>query len=93
MKIVVVKDWSGYSFEEMVDILDIDPGFFMVSNAKECTDGTMLYILFYSDKIGVPHIVFNNIDCYLKKNGDYNFSVFCDTKKKKIYDKYLFKNY
>ena len=51
----------------MVNNLDIDPECFMVSNAKECADGTMLYNLCYSDKIGVPHIVFNNIDCYLKK--------------------------
>ena len=51
----------------MINILDIDSEFFMVSNAKECTDGTVLYNLCYSDKIGVPNIVFNNIDCYFKK--------------------------
>ena len=51
----------------MVNILYIDSECFMVSNAKECTDGTMLYNLCYSDKIGVLHIVFNNIDCYFKK--------------------------
>ena len=53
---------SGYFFEEMVNILDTDPECFTVSNAKECADGTMLYNLCYSDKIGVQHIVFNNID-------------------------------
>ena len=63
-----IKDWSGYFFEEMVNILDIDPECFMVSSAKECTDGTMLYNLCYSDKTGVPHIVFNNIDCCFKKS-------------------------
>ena len=59
-----IKDWSGYFFEEMANILDIYPEFFMVTKAKECTDGTMLYNLCYSDKIAVPHNVFNNIDCY-----------------------------
>ena len=29
-----IKDWSGYFFEEMVNILDIDPECFMVSDAK-----------------------------------------------------------
>ena len=48
----------------MVNISGIGPECFMVSNAKECTDGTMLYNLCYSDKIGVPHIVFNNTNCY-----------------------------
>ena len=71
-----IKDWSGYFSEEIVNILDINPECFMVSNAKECTDGTILYNHCYSDKTGVPHIVFNNIDCYFKKNGDYNVFVF-----------------
>ena len=64
-----IKDWGGYLFEEMVNILDIGPECFRVSNAKECTDGTILYNLCYSVKIGVPNIVFNNIDCCFKKKG------------------------
>ena len=62
-----IKDWSGYFFEEMVNILDIDPECFMVANVKEFTDGTMLYNIYYSYKTGVPHIVFNNVDCYFRK--------------------------
>ena len=58
-----IKDWSGYFFEEMINILDTDSECFMVSDVK-CIDGKMLYNICYSDKIGVPHIVFNNIDCY-----------------------------
>ena len=33
----------------------------------------MICNLCYSDKIGVPKIVFNNIDCCFKKNKDYSF--------------------
>ena len=62
----------------MANILDIDPEYFMVSDTKECTDGTMVYNICYSDKTGVPHIVFNNIDCYFKKSGTSNFLVFCN---------------
>ena len=54
-----IKYWSGYFFEDMVNILDIDPECFMVSDTKECTDGTMIYNLCYSDKTDVSHIVFN----------------------------------
>ena len=57
-------DWSGYFFEEMVNILDIDPECFRINDTKQCTDGTIIYNIRYNDKIGVPHIVFNNIDCY-----------------------------
>ena len=78
-----IKDWSDYFFEEMVSILDINPELFMFVNVKECTDGTTFYNIYYSDKTGVPHIVFNNIDCYLKKNGDYSSLIFCDNKKNK----------
>ena len=49
----------------MLDILDIDPECFMVGNAKECTNGIMLYNIYYSNKTGVPHI--NNIDRYFLK--------------------------
>ena len=73
-----IKGWSGYFFEEMVNILDIDPECFMVSDTKECTDGTMVYNLCYFNKTGVPHIVFNNIDCYFIKSVTSNFLVFCD---------------
>ena len=78
-----IKDWSGYFFEEMVNILDIDPECFMVSDTKECTDGTMVYNICYSDKTGVPHIVFNNIDSYFKTRGTSNFLVFCNNDKSK----------
>ena len=37
-----IKDWSGYCFEEMINIQVIDPKCFMVSDAKKCTDGTMV---------------------------------------------------
>ena len=64
-----IKDWGGYFFEEMVNIFDINPECFMVGNVKKCTNGTMIYNIYYSDKASLPDIVFNNIDCYLKKNG------------------------
>ena len=78
-----IKDWSGYFFDEMVNILDIDPECFIVGNVKECTYGTMLYNIYYSDKTGVPHITFNNIGCYFKKDGDYSSLIFCDNDKNK----------
>ena len=55
----------------------------MVSDTKDCRDGTMIYNLCYSDKTGVPHIVFNNINCYFKKGDTFSFSVFCDNDKNK----------
>ena len=71
-----IKDWSGYLFEERVNILDIDLECFMVSDTKACIDGTMLYNLFYFDKSGVPHIVFNNIDCIFEKWETYSHLIF-----------------
>ena len=60
-----IKDWSGYFFEEMVNILGIDPKCFEINDTKQCTDGTIIYNIRYNDKIDVQHIVFNNIDCCL----------------------------
>ena len=42
-----------------------------------------MFNICYNDRIGVPHIVFNKIDCYLKKNGDYSSLIFCDNNKNK----------
>ena len=67
----------------MANILDIDPECFMVGNVKECTNETMLYNIYYSDKTGVPHIAFNNIDCYLKKLVTTVLLIFCNNNKNK----------
>ena len=87
-----IKDWSGYFFEEMINILDIDPECFMINDTK-CIDERILYNICYSDKISVPHIVFNNIECYFLKKMITIIFQFYVIIKKKIYDKYLFKNY
>ena len=47
-----IKDWSGYFFEKMVNILDIDPDCFGINDTKQCTDGTTMYNICYNDKIG-----------------------------------------
>ena len=78
-----IKDWSGYFFEEMVNILDIDPECFEINDTKQCTDGTIIYDIYYNDKICVPHIVFNNIDCCFKKNKLNSCLIFCDNNKNK----------
>ena len=62
-----IKAWSGYFFVEIVNILDIDLECFMVSDSKQCTDGTMIYNICYPGKIGVPHFFLNNIDCIFKE--------------------------
>ena len=36
----------------------------------------MVYNICYSDKIGVPRIDFNNIECFFKKSGDFSFLIF-----------------
>ena len=78
-----IKDWSGYFFEEMINILDIDARCFEINDTKQCTDGTIIYNICYNDKIGVPHIVFNNIDCYFKKHEWNSSLIFCDNNKNK----------
>ena len=59
-----IKDWNGYFFEEMVNILDIGPECFGINDTKQCADEAIIYNVCYNDKIGVSHITFNNIDCY-----------------------------
>ena len=66
-------------FGKTVNILDIDPECFEINDFKRCKDGTTICNLCYFDKIGVPHIVFDNIDCCFKKsmkNSDFRFLIF-----------------
>ena len=76
-------DWSGYIFKEMIIILDIEPEYFMVNDFKGCKDGSVLFNLCYSDESGVPHIVFNNIECIFRKCGIYSYLIFCESDKNK----------
>ena len=62
-----IKDWSGYFFREMVNILDIEPEYFMISDFKGCKDGSTLFNLCYCSEDSAPHIVFNNIRMYFYK--------------------------
>ena len=73
IKELKIKDWTGYFFKEMVNILDIKPEYFMVNDFKECKDGLILFNLCYSDETSVPHIIFNNIDCIFKKSKKYSY--------------------
>ena len=63
-----IIDWSGYFFKEMVNILDIDPEYFMVNDFKGCKDGSILFNLSYCEENGVIHIIFNNIEWNLLNN-------------------------
>ena len=56
-------DFSSYFFKEMINILDIELEYFMVNDFKGYKDGSVLFNLCYSDENGVPHILFNNIEC------------------------------
>ena len=67
----------------MVNILDIESEYFMVNDFKGCKDGSILFNLYYSDETGVPHIVFNDIECIFRKCGIYSYLIFCETNKNK----------
>ena len=77
-------DFSSYFFfKEMINILDIEPKYFMINDFKGCKDGLTLFNLCYSDENGVPYIVFNNIECIFKKSGIYSYLIFCESDKNK----------
>ena len=71
----------------MVNILDIQPEYFMVNHFKGIKDGSVLFSLCCSDETGVPHIVFNNIECIFRRSGLISYLIFCENKKKQVHDK------
>ena len=63
MKQLNIKDWSGYFFREIINIVDINPENFMANDFKGCKNGSVLFNLCYCSEDSEPHIVFNNIEC------------------------------
>ena len=85
-----IKDWSGYFFKEMVNILDIEPEYFIINDFNGCKDGSVLFNIAYCGENSVPHVVFNDIECILRKSRIYSYLVFCESEKnKKVIDYYL----
>ena len=76
-----IKDWSGYFFKEMVNILDIEPEYFTINDFKCCKDGSVLLNIAYCEENSVPHIVFNNIECIFRKSGIYSYLILCESNK------------
>ena len=77
------KDWSGYFFRETVNILDIEPEYFMVKDFKGRKDGSTIFNLCYFSEGSVPHFVFNDIQCIFRKSGVFSYLIFCETDKNK----------
>ena len=84
IKELKIKGWTGYIFKKMIDVLDIEPEYFMVNDFKGCKDGSTLFNLCYSGETRVPYITFNNIDCIFKKSGIYSYLIFFVIGKTKI---------
>ena len=63
-----IKDWNGYFFKEMVNILDIEPEYFMINDFKGIKDGSTIFNFFYCEENCVPHVVFNNIENVFLEN-------------------------
>ena len=89
VKELKIKDWSDYFFKETVNILEIQPEYFMVNDLKDCKSGSKIFNLCYCSEGSVPHIVFNNIECISRKSGVFSYLIFCESDK----NKNMFNNY
>ena len=76
-----LKDWSGYFFKEMVNILDIEPEYFMINDFKGCRDSSALFNLCYCSEDSVLHIVVNNIEYIFRKSGVFSYLIFYESDK------------
>ena len=79
-----IKNWNRYFFRETVNILDIEPEYFMVKDFTGCKDASTIFNLCYFSESSVPHIVFNDIQCILRKSGVFSYLIFCECDKTKI---------
>ena len=54
-------DWSGYFFKEMINILDIEPEYFMVNDFKGCREMVQCFSIYVTVKKIVFHTLFLTI--------------------------------
>ena len=45
IRILKTLDWSGYCYKEMVNIIDIQPEYFMINDFKSCKDSVLLCVI------------------------------------------------
>ena len=83
IKELKIKDWSGYFFREVVNILNIEPEHFMFNGFKGCKDGSTIFNLCYGSEGSVPRIVFNNIECIFRKSCVLSYLIFCENNRNK----------
>ena len=84
-----IKDWSGYFFREMINILDIEPKYFMINDFKGRKDDSTTFNICYCEE-GCVHVVFNNIECIFRKRGMYSYLIVCESDKNKtMLDNYV----
>ena len=67
----------------MVNILDIEPEYFMINDFKDCKDDSTLFNVCYCEENSVPHVIFNDIECIFRKSGIYSYLIFCESDKNK----------
>ena len=78
-----IKNGIRYFFKEIVNIVDMEPEYFMVNDFKRCKDGSIIFNLCYCSGDSVSHIVFNDIECIFRKCGVYSYLILCESDKNK----------
>ena len=61
----------------MINILDIEPQYFMVNDFKGCKDGTAIFNLCYCSEGSITHILF------YRKSGVFSYLIFCESDRNK----------
>ena len=69
-------------FTEIININRIDHDYFLINDFKDCKDG-VLFNIAYCEEGSVPHIVFNDVECILKKSVVFIYLIFCESEKNK----------
>ena len=74
----------------MTNINDFDPEFLWINNFKGCKDGSTVFNLCYCEENNVPHVIFSNIECIIRKSGVFSYLIFCESgKNKKMLNNYV----
>ena len=79
-----IKNCQNYFFNGMTNIKNFDPSLLNVDQASFENNHSVIYYFKYTknlDSSNSLYLVFNNLDAYIEKSGEYKYLIFVSTNK------------
>ena len=78
-----IENKTDYFFNNMTNINDFDPRLLSINEITVFNSGSTFCGIHYCEKSNTPYIIFNNVKCIFRKNGENKYLIICESRKNK----------